>query len=72
MLDAQCVSDEALVCLPFRFAQFIAQDAVQAVVAAADGDVGVAGFVRAVGDYGCYCARESATSFHPKHHFIPP
>lgn len=54
MLDAQGVCDEAWVSFPFRLAEFVAEDAVELVVAAANGDVGVFCFVRAVWYYSCW------------------
>jgi hypothetical protein len=53
VLDAQGVCDEAGVGDPFGFTEFTAKDAVEFVVAAADGDVRVFGFVGAVGYYCC-------------------
>lgn len=52
ILDPQRIRHEPRIALPLGLPNLVAQDAVQLVVAAADRDIRVGRFVRAVGDYG--------------------
>jgi hypothetical protein len=54
VLDPQCIRNEASVCLPLWLVDLVAQYAVELVVAAADGDVGVFGLVGSVWDHRSY------------------
>ncbi|EDP89893.1 hypothetical protein SNOG_20037 [Parastagonospora nodorum SN15] len=54
MLDAQSIRDETLVCDPFWLAEFATEYAVEFVVAAAHGNVGIFGFVGAIWHHSCF------------------
>ena len=63
MLDAERVCAETWIGGPFWVCEFVAQDGEEAVVAAADDDVCVAGGVGAVWYY-CRCRTRLAYSTH--------
>ena len=48
VLDSKGVGDEARIRLPFGLGDFVAENAIQFVIAAADGNVGVFGLVGSV------------------------
>jgi hypothetical protein len=75
VLDAERVGDETRIGYPFRLLKLIAENAIEAVVTAADGNVGIFCFVGAVGDYGC-CEGVSflilLARFNRTHHVLCP